>query len=145
MQAISDWLREKRAKHSIGRLTDADFDELQELLSGAGAARQQLLYLQATSTSPLSRVVGAARYVPGERHDDYTLDPADFPYETVIQAVEDGWRIVQFPVPPTGFSDQALDYLGFEFVLERYEKAHRRDAENAKGAQRKGQETTKTR
>jgi hypothetical protein len=121
MQAISHWLSEKRAKYILGRLTDADFDELQELLSSATTPRQQLLYLQATSTSPLSRVVGAARYLPGERHDDYTLDPTGFPYETVMQAVEDGWRIIQFPVPPTTFSDQALDYLGFEFVLERFE------------------------
>jgi hypothetical protein len=135
MHTISDWLREKRSKHAAGRLTDADFEELQALLSDT--PRQQLLYLQATSTSPLSRVVGAAHFVPGERHDDYTLDPSDFPYETVMQAVEEGWRIVQFPVPPTGFSDQGLDYLGFEFVLERYERAHRRDAEDAETAQRR--------
>jgi hypothetical protein len=37
-----------------------------------------------------------------------------------MAAVEDGWRVIQFPVPPTGFSDDTVDYLGFEFVLEKW-------------------------
>jgi hypothetical protein len=118
MPTIAQWLLDNRAKHASGMLADADFAELEALLSQA--PRQQILYLQAASTSPLSFVVGASLFVPGERHDDTSLDPSEFPYPTVMAAVEDGWRIVQFPVPPTGFSDQALDYLGFEFVLERY-------------------------
>jgi hypothetical protein len=121
MLSLIDWLRDKRKKHSQGQLTDMDFDELEGLLANGGPPRQQLLYLQAGSTSPLSRVVGMALFVPGERHDNYPLDAEEFPYQTVIQAVEDGWRIVQFPVPPTDFSDQTVDYVGFEFILEKWE------------------------
>ena len=119
-QSLTDWLREKRKKHAEGRLVEADFDELEGILATGPPARQQLLYLQAGSTSPLSRVVGMAVFLPGERHDNYRLDVEEFPYQTVIQAVEDGWRIVQFPVPPTNFSDQSVDYVGFEFVLEKW-------------------------
>jgi hypothetical protein len=125
--SVTDWLQEMRRKHAQGQLADADFDELEGLISHGASARQQLLYLQAGSTSPLSRVVGMALFVPGERHDNYSLEAEEFPYQTVIQAVEDGWRIVQFPVPPTDFSDQAVDYVGFEFILERWALEHAYD------------------
>jgi len=118
MRAVRDWVREKRQKHAAGSLTDADFAELEALLDRA--PRQQILYLQAASTSPLSRVVGMTRLVPGERHEAASLAPGEFPYPTVMAAVEDGWRIVQFPVPPTDFRDDRVEYLGFEFILERF-------------------------
>jgi hypothetical protein len=42
------------------------------------------------------------------------------PYESVLSAVADGWRIVQFP-DARQYSYQGVDndYLGFEFILEK--------------------------
>jgi len=119
MQGIADWLRETRAKFAAGELSARDFEELEALLSRA--PRQQILYLQTADSSPTSRVVGMRRLVPGEAHAEYALADGEFPYTSVMAAVEDGWRVVQFPVPPTGFRDDTVDYLGFEFVLERWE------------------------
>jgi hypothetical protein len=126
MQGVACWLSEKRAKFAAGEFSDRDFDELEALLSRAPMGcevtqpRQQLLYLQTADTSPTSRVVGMRQLVPGEAHGDYPLTDGEFPYNTVMAAVEDGWRVIQFPVPPTGFSDDTVDYLGFEFVLEKW-------------------------
>jgi hypothetical protein len=120
MQVVRSWLEEKRRKARSAPLTEADLDELQALLDDPPAPRQQILYLHAGNTSPLSRVVGMTLYRPGQAQDDGSLEPGEFPYRTVMEAVEDGWRILQFPVPPTDFSDDRVDYLGFEFVLEKW-------------------------
>ena len=117
---VEGWLEEARRKHGAGQLTDEDFEHLKHLLGSGQPARQEILYLQASSTSPISRVVGMALYRPGEVHGSYSLESGEFPYNNVMAAVEDGWRVVQFPVPPTQFSDHSVDYVGFEFVLERY-------------------------
>jgi hypothetical protein len=68
----------------------------------------------------LSHVIGLTLFAPGQPHDQASLEPGELPYQRVMDAVEDGWRIIQFPVPPTDFSDDRVDYLGFEFVLEKW-------------------------
>ena len=43
------------------------------------------------------------------------------PYESVLAAVADGWRVVQFPIAKLyAYEGQYNDYLGFEFVLEKF-------------------------
>jgi hypothetical protein len=61
-----------------------------------------------------------ALLIPGQVHDQMSLEPREFPYQTVMEAVEDGWRVVQFPTPATAFADDRVDYLGFEFILEKW-------------------------
>jgi hypothetical protein len=42
------------------------------------------------------------------------------PYASVIDAVADGWRVVQFPVTKLySYQDVDNDYLGYEFILEK--------------------------
>ena len=42
------------------------------------------------------------------------------PYDSVLAAVGDGWRVVQFPIAKLyNYQGQENDYLGFEFVLEK--------------------------
>jgi hypothetical protein len=126
MQAVAEWLERARAKLAAGEFCARDLDGLEVLLSRAPMGgevtqpRQQILYLQTADSSPTSRVVGMRCLLPGEAHGEYALADGEFPYATVMAAVEDGWRVIQFPVPPTDFRDDAIDYLGFEFVLERW-------------------------
>ena len=48
-------------------------------------------------------------------------DPDEWQYQTVLDAVQDGWRIISFPnMALLAMSDEEAYGLGFEFILERW-------------------------
>ena len=49
------------------------------------------------------------------------VDPPPCPYESVHDAVCDGWQVVQFPLHQADFDDDDLDMVGYEFVLQKME------------------------
>ena len=80
---------------------------------------QDILYLQARNTSPESQVVGMMR-IEGGKRVVCPPDPEDWPYQTVLDAVKDGWQIISFPNMSLLAVDEKEVYgLGFEFILER--------------------------
>lgn len=101
-----------------GSLTEERLQQVIDALRRGGAGQQELLYLQCGQTSVDSQVIGISLVQGGEVVEQHPGDP--WPYETVLDAMQDGWRIVQFPnlalVPdenrPTG--------LGCEFILEKW-------------------------
>ncbi len=101
-----------------GALNEERLRAVIETLRRGGGGRQELLYLQADHTSVAAQVIGLSLVEDGEVVEQHPGDP--WPYETVLDAMNDGWRIVQFPnlalVPdenrPTG--------LGCEFILEKW-------------------------
>ena len=93
--------------------------ELAERLAGG---RQNLLYLQAEQTSVTSRVIGMSLFVDGE-FTDGPDDPDDWPYQTVGDALADGWRIVKFPEMAILLDDRRTYGLGCEFILEKWREA----------------------
>lgn len=90
--------------------------------AGRPAGRQELLYLQAEQTSVTSRVIGMSQFTGG-RFSDGPDDAADWPYQTVADAMADGWRIVKFPEMAILLDDRRTYGLGCEFILERWRKA----------------------
>ncbi|MBT5875213.1 MAG: hypothetical protein HOH43_17470 [Candidatus Latescibacteria bacterium] len=113
---IKKWLAESRIKLADGQLEEVDLDRLEQIQS---KSLQSILYLYSKSTNMRSQIAGWAFYDPSEA-DEPTLPSDDAPYDTVIDAVADGWRIVQFPIPDLyKFSDVKNQYLGYEFVLEK--------------------------
>ena len=82
--------------------------------------RQDVLYLQAVTTSPAAAVVGMLLVEDGELREG-PPDPEDWPYQTVLEAVQDGWRIISFPNMALLAVDEKEFYgLGAEFILERW-------------------------
>ena len=66
-----------------------------------------------------SAIASWALYDPTVPYEP-TLPSQDVPYDSVIEAVNDGWRIVQFPRAELyQFSDIDNTYLGYEFILEK--------------------------
>ena len=113
---VNDWLAESRDKLTAG-LTAADLDQLETLLQ---TPRQQVLYLYSKSTNMRSPLASWALYDP-TRPQQPVLPSAEPPYESVLAAVADGWRVVQFPIAKLyDYEGQDNDYLGFEFVLEKF-------------------------
>jgi hypothetical protein len=108
-----------RAAFLAGTLSCADLDRLDALLTGK-PARQRILYLHALSPYLGAAVVSAALHEP-EPGGLATIDPTTdkLPYETVHDAIVDGWQVVQFPDPRSPFDDEEIDVLGYQFVLQQ--------------------------
>ena len=97
-------------------------DRLRQGLANMCAQRgtQDLLYLQATSSSVRSPVAGMTMICDG-KVDEGAADANDWPYQTVLEAVQDGWRIISFPNMALMTVDITETYgLGFEFILEKW-------------------------
>ena len=117
--AVEEWLDGCLVKLRTGVLTEADLRRGARVLEAEHAPRQRLLYLYSKSTNPRSSLSAWALYDPAAA-DEPVLPSQDVPYTSVLDAVRDGWRIVQFPRPEVyRFSDLYNAYLGFEFILEK--------------------------
>ena len=128
--AVKQWLDESRAKLRVGDLSESDLQRLETLLS---SPRQMILYLYSKSTNMSSAIASWALYDPREPEqtdqlvasDTFPVAPKlpsqDAPYVSVMDAVADGWRVVQFPREELHpFADTDNSYLGFGFILEKW-------------------------
>ena len=62
-----------------------------------------------------------------EPADDAQMQSGDedqLPYKSVLDAMRDGWRVIQFPTPPDERADKAPGHLAHEYVLERMVPKH---------------------
>lgn len=79
--------------------------------------RQQVMFLWTADSSLLSRVIG------WNIHDgnDPDLDHPELPYERGVDALADGWRLIQSSALNTRSSDDVhvAGVLEFEWVFER--------------------------
>jgi hypothetical protein len=120
---IAEQFAKARADLKAGRLTLEDLEALeQQALGRQRSVRQRLLYLHASSPNIRSRVVAAALHepVPGQITQ---IDPLaeENPYESVLAAIQDGWRVIHFPDQRAPFDDREIDIVGYEFILEKLE------------------------
>ena len=103
-------------------LTEQDLQQVLENVKNeidAAAKPQRLLYLQATNTSVTSAVEGMS-IVDGDGVHNGPDEPEDWPYQTVHEAILDGWRIVKFPEMTLMLVGENETYgLGCEFILEK--------------------------
>ena len=115
-QQIRQWLDKLRA----GTLSE---DDLLQALNEhndqpAPPKRQRLLYLQARTTAVVSEVLGMALVENGQVLEGPD-DPADWPYKTVLEAMDDGWRVIKFPEMALLLQEDETIGLGCEFILEK--------------------------
>ena len=117
---VKQWIESSREKIRSSSFAEADLRRLEEILT---APKQIVLYLYSKSTSMRSPISSWALYNPTQSNEP-TLPSQDAPYSSVIEAVNDGWRIVQFPISKLyQFSDIDNDYLSYEFILEKWAAA----------------------
>ena len=115
-EAVKEWLVQARGKLADEPLATADLDRLEAQLA---KPRQRVLYLYSKSTNMRSSLASWALYDPDQPQIP-TLPSAEAPYDSVLAALADGWRVVQFPIAKLyDYEGQDNDYLGFEFVLEK--------------------------
>lgn len=122
-EAIDKWIDEARAKLRNGGLQKGDLDQLHQIINANwGDTRQRLLYLHAATPSIRSQVIGMALHEPVEGSvTEIVTEVQEWPYNTVHDAVLDGWQIIHFPDQRTEFDDREIDILGYEFILQKLE------------------------
>lgn len=86
-----------------------------------GQIRQQLLVLYAVSPALDSGVGAWSVYDSTGQEQHTTGDSEQPPYSSVFAAMQDGWRVIQFPqqFPAYPGMEYNTSYLRFEFVLEK--------------------------
>ena len=85
--------------------------------------RQKLLVLW-LQTPDLRRPVGAWSIFDGTGKETHTTaDSHQPPYDSVLDAMKDGWRVIQFPQQFPAFPGMEYNtsYLKFEYILEQLE------------------------
>ena len=118
MIQVKEQLEQCLDKFRAGTLTEGDLQRALENIDTV-AKPQRLLYLQATNTSVTSSVEGMS-IVDGDGVHNGPDEPEDWPYQTVHEAMLDGWRIVKFPEMTLMLVGENETYgLGCEFILEK--------------------------
>ncbi|MBM3265709.1 MAG: hypothetical protein FJY97_20125 [candidate division Zixibacteria bacterium] len=102
-----------------GELTEGQLNRALEACQQTQTPIQDILYLQAGGTSVTSGVLGMLMVRNGEIWEG--PDQAEvWPYKTVLEAIRDGWRVVQFPNLALMLDESRTYGLGAEFILERW-------------------------
>ena len=84
--------------------------------------RQRLLYLHARTPSVFSEILGLTLIEPvAGFKTEISAEEPQWPYQTVHDALVEGWQIVQFPHLQAPFDDRDLDVIGYEFILQKME------------------------
>ncbi len=120
MEEVKRQLEKCLEKFRAGELKEHDLRQALESADAQPAApTPQLLYLQATTTSVNSHVCGMSRFDADGQHDSVD-ETGEWVYQTVFDAMRDGWRIVKFPEMALMVAGEEEAYgLGCEFILEK--------------------------
>ena len=115
---IQEWLDKLRA----GTLAEADLQQALDSLDGTSddnsPKQQRLLYLNTGNTGVDSQVLGMALVENGEILEGPD-DVEEWPYNSVLEAMNDGWRVIKFPEMALLLQEDKTFGLGCEFILEK--------------------------
>ena len=122
-EAIDRWIDEARAKLKDSGIQKGDLDRLRQIISAdREGTRQWLLYLHAATPGIRSQVIGMALHEPVQGSvTEIVSEEQEWPYNTVHDAILDGWQVIHFPDQRTEFDDREIDILGYEFILQKLE------------------------
>lgn len=85
--------------------------------------RQRVLVLYLNSSALDSKVIAWANYDGTGRTRPMAGDQAEPPYATGLQALRDGWRLIQASplIQHAGGNEYRTGYLKYEFFFEKLE------------------------
>jgi len=122
MVQVKQHLEQCLCKFRAGKLTEQDLQHALESVNTQMHAEtqcQRLMYLQAENTLVTSKVEGML-IVDGDDAHHGPDNPEEWPYQTVHEAMRDGWRVIKFPEMALMMAGDDKTYgLGCEFILEK--------------------------
>jgi hypothetical protein len=120
---VEQWVGQARTKINNGGIAANDLDELLNAVQQSTAStRQRLLYLHADTPNIKSAIMSMYLHVPVPGDSIQLTTTPDWPYNTVHDAIIDGWRVIHFPQQMAPFDDREIAVLGYEFILEKWEE-----------------------
>ena len=86
--------------------------------------RQKLLVLYLHNSDLKSRTVAWSIYDGTGKENPTTGDSEEPPYDSVLSAMKDGWRVIQFAQQHPAYPGMEYNtsYLRYEYILEKLEK-----------------------
>lgn len=118
LQEMFDQARDRLAAGQFGP------EDLQKLEHAALQPKlyQKLLYLYALQPTVRAMLVATTLQDPMTKVP-CQIDPMapEAPYNCVMDALADGWRVIHFPDHRGPYEEGRMDMLGYEFVLEKLE------------------------
>lgn len=83
--------------------------------------RQKIMILYLSNSALDSDVRGWTIYDGTGQTNPTTGDSDTPPYKTGLEAMQDGWRVIQFPqlIPPYPDLEYTTSYFKFEYVFEK--------------------------
>ena len=86
--------------------------------------RQKVLVLYLANSALDSSVKGWSIYDGTGRTRPTTGDSDKPPYATGLDALKDGWRVIQFPqlIPPYPGAEYQTSFQAYEFIFEQLEE-----------------------
>ena len=111
---IEEWISLAREKVKSEGVRQNDLDQLEQILQ-VKCSRQRLLYLQATTPSIRSNVIGMAQHEPvNGAITQIEPDTDDWKYQTVHDAIVDGWQAGLSHISNTTRYTEEIDKQGQE-------------------------------
>ena len=85
--------------------------------------RQKLLFLYLSNSTPDSKTIGWSLYDGTGKEKPPAEIETEPPYESALDAMKDGWLVIQLPTLSVDVPGQEYhtNYLEFEFILEQIE------------------------
>ena len=80
--------------------------------------KQDLLYLTAGTTAPDAQIL-SINLVEDGIIQSLPQNADEWPYQTLLDAINDGWRIIKFPEQALLLNEDTSYGLGCEYVLEK--------------------------
>lgn len=86
--------------------------------------RQKILILYLANSALDSEVRAWTRYDGTGKEWPTTGDSDSPPYGTGLEALLDGWRVIQFPllIPPAPGTEYSTSFMRFEYIFEKLEE-----------------------
>jgi len=109
-----------------GTLTKDRLSAAFEAVTDQEHKQQDLLYLQLVESGLHSKVIGMRMLIDGKYADEpentgqWPYEEEGWPYESAIDAIKDGWRVISFPNMALSLDENRTYGLGFEFILEKW-------------------------
>lgn len=122
---VADALSQAKALLADGTLTPAKLEELWRSGGHGCAGKQWVMYIHAAHPTIHAAALNITLHepVPGKAPQ---IDPMATPpdYASVHAAILDGWRVIHFPNQRDPFEDREIDFVGYEFILEKIAPAN---------------------
>ena len=122
LQAVIDWL-DKVEEHASAE----DIQRLRQIIEKPHQNRQRLMYMHLTSLNPTSACISCSIFELDGQHRPAISANAEIPSQNVLEALADGWLVLQAPDPRLPFDDHELDILGYQFILQKMEDRYETD------------------